>query len=436
MEDMQEVKQTRGNQGDGSIQAVARGKWRVAVDFGVNPVTRKRERVTRVVNGTKADARKVRDQIKQEHDNGLTVDGDRVTFSEFAATWREARTVSAEVGKAHLERERQMLNDVNAYIGNARLRDITPQVVESLYTTIKSDKVAQRGKFSGTSLRMIHQMVRQIMQKAVDYDYILRNPCDRVKAPKADDPERRSLTIEDGVRLLSCVDDAEAEAYAEMADKEARQTERGNLFGREYLRGLNLVGNSLAVRIGLATGMRRGEVFGLSWRSVDLHQPCIRVRQSLTAYGELKPPKSKAGVRTVAIDAITAMHLRQWKDRQAVEMLKIGIKQDDDTPVCCSEKGGLIDLHNFERWWRQFRARFGFDGLKFHELRHTQATQLLANGVDVKTVQTRLGHSNASLTLNWYAHAIPENDEKAAQLVGELFTRKPEEPRIIEVRTA
>ncbi|MEF9877688.1 MAG: tyrosine-type recombinase/integrase, partial [Gordonibacter sp.] len=89
-----------------------------------------------------------------------------------------------------------------------------------------------------------------------------------------------------------------------------------------------------------------------------------------------------------------------------------------------------------ERWWRQFRTRFGFDNLKFHELRHTQATQLLANGVDVKAVQTRLGHSNASLTLNWYAHAIPENDEKAAQLVGELFARKPEKPRIIEVRTA
>lgn len=72
----------------------------------------------------------------------------------------------------------------------------------------------------------------------------------------------------------------------------------------------------------------------------------------------------------------------------------------------------------------------------FHELRHTQATQLLANGVDVKTVQNRLGHADASLTLNQYSHAIPDNDEKAAQLVGALFAKKPEETPIICMKTA
>jgi len=58
-------------------------------------------------------------------------------------------------------------------------------------------------------------------------------------------------------------------------------------------------------------------------------------------------------------------------------------------------------------------AEHGFEGLKFHELRHTQATQLLANGVDVETVLTRLGHANASITLGWCAHAIPEKHHEA-----------------------
>ena len=79
-------------------------------------------------------------------------------------------------------------------------------------------------------------------------------------------------------------------------------------------------------------------------------------------------------------------------------------------------------LHrSFTRWWGVFRDGHGFPTLKFHELRHTQATQLLANGVDVKTVQARLGHANASVTLNWYAHAVPENDVEAAAVVGNLF---------------
>lgn len=422
--------------GDGSIYELGRNKWRVMVDFGTNLITKKRERVTRVVNGTKAEARKVRDQLRNEHENGLRADAEKLTFAEFAVQYHEARCASGEIGKTHLDRERTELNTICAYLGNTLLRDITPQVIETLYAVVKRDKIAERGSYSGTTLNQLHGTLKRVLQKAVDYDLLMRNPCARVKAPKKDDPERRSLSIEEGVRLLECVNEAERQAYREMDEKEARQAARGNIFGREYLRGLNLISNALAVRIGLATGMRRGEVFGLSWGGVDLNQPCIHVRQTLTTYGELKPPKSKAGIRTVFIDEATAIHLKQWKERQNIELIKLGIRQSNDTPVCCSEKGGRIDLHNFERWWRRFKTHNGFDGLKFHELRHTQATQLLANGVDVKTVQSRLGHSNASLTLNWYAHAIPENDEKAAQLVGELFSSAPKTTTIIEIKTA
>ncbi len=148
----------------------------------------------------------------------------------------------------------------------------------------------------------------------------------------------------------------------------------------------------------------------------------MKDRQSLTQYGENKTPKTKSGLRTISLDLATARRLARWKGEQSRYLEMLGIEQTDETPVCCSNVGGWCDLHNFESWWRRFRNENGFEGLKFHELRHTQATQLLANGVDVKTVQTRMGHSNASLTLNWYAHAIPENDRKAADILGELFS--------------
>lgn len=192
----------------------------------------------------------------------------------------------------------------------------------------------------------------------------------------------------------------------------------------------------ISVRLATETGMRRWEVFGLTWGSVDLHQRCARASQSLTVEGRIKEPKTRAGERTVGFTSDGAKHLALWKQRQAVELMKLGIKQDDSTPVCCSDAGTCYDLPNFERWWRRFRARYGFEGLKFHELRHTQATQLLASGVDIKTVQERLGHPNAAITLTWYAHTIPENDRKAADLIGELFARRPEEARIVKVKTA
>ena len=430
--------------GDGSIVEVkdkngksyTPKKWRVCVSFGNDPITGERLKAQRIVNGTKLDARALRDQLKRDHESGLRLDADKETFADFSAVWLEARRVSGEVGLSRLDKEKRMLDLLCSYIADMAIPDITPQVIEKLYAAIKADKVAKRGAYSGTTLKMIHQLLKQILGKALDYGYILRNPCDRVKAPKADEPERRSLTAEQGAVLLSKLNSAETEAYEAMQAKEQRQLERGNLFDRTYLRGLNLVSNIVAVRIGLATGMRRGEVFGLSWGCVNLESGVIRVEQSLTEYGELKPPKSKAGIRSIHIDRETVRHLSTWKSRQAAELRKLYVKQDAASPVCCSEVGGRIDLHNFERWWRRFRKELGFEGLKFHELRHTQATQLLANGVDVKTVQTRMGHANAAITLNWYAHAIPENDEKAAQLVGKLFETEPKTARIIELKTA
>lgn len=423
--------------GDGGLSEIRRGVWRVTLSFGKDPITGKRERVTKTVHGSKADARKVRDQIRRDHEAGLRLDADKITFGEFAKQWFNSRVETSAVEKSRTERERSILKTLNRYLANVRICEITPQAVQTLYSEIRKDKESELGKrYSGTSLRMIHVVFKQILQQAVNFDLILRNPCDRVTAPKADDPERRSLSAEDAAKLLSCVDEAEASAYETMQEKERRQFDRGNGFGRTYLRGLNHVSNALAVRIGLATGMRRGEVFGLSWGCVDLERGVLSVRRSLTSYGDLKAPKTRAGIRNIAVDASTVAHLAKWKAAQASELLKLGIRQEDETPVCCSEKGGFADLHNFERWWRRFRSESGFQTLKFHELRHTQATQLLANGVDVKTVQTRLGHSNASLTLNWYAHAMPENDEKAAELMGALLSAKPKETPVLKVKTA
>lgn len=138
----------------------------------------------------------------------------------------------------------------------------------------------------------------------------------------------------------------------------------------------------------LPSGIRSGEVFAVTWENVDLDRRTIRVCQSITYQRKVKTPKTQAGIRTLAIDATTGSHLAMWKARQATELARIGVKQAEKTPVCCSDTGGWYRIDNFERRWGVWRKEHGFEGLKFHELRHTQATQLLANGVDVKTVQT------------------------------------------------
>lgn len=280
-------------------------------------------------------------------------------------------------------------------------------------------------------MNSVHTPLKNVFEKVIDYDIIYRNPCKRITAPRCHKPHRRSLTAEQGADLLSVVNECEDAAYAELDEKDSRRAYReghGIAKERRAVRGIHGISCIVAVRIGLATGMRRGEVFALCWENVDLDRRTIRVCQSITYQRQIKTPKTQAGIRTLAIDATTASHLAVWKERQAAELAKICVRQTDETPVCCSDTGGWYRIDNFEHWWGVWRKEHGFEGLKFHELRHTQATQLLANGVDVKTVQTRLGHANASITLGWHAHAIPENDHEAAQKLGALLSAPKQQP--------
>lgn len=407
--------------GDGSISQLGRNHWKVRVDFGTDPITGKRHVVSRNVRGTKAEARKLRDQIRKEQESGIKADAGKTTLSEFIQTWADNKKSSGVAAHETVQGYLSRLAHVERYIGNVPINKIDAQTIESVYAAIRKDE-----GLSGTSMNQIHTLLKGVLKKAVDYDYLLRNPCDRVTAPKKNDVDRRSLDADECARLARSLDDAERKHLADMKAKEVRMSKLDKTTNRISVRGIGKLGCIQAVRIALATGMRRGEVAGLEWGNVDLDAAVINVTQSRTKYNTNKAPKTKAGIRTIHLDRDTVASLADWKACQRELLETIGIEQCDTTPVCCSDIGGYIDLSNFERFWRSFKKEYSFEGLRFHELRHTQATQLLANGMDVKTVQARMGHSNASVTLNWYAHAVDDNDKAAADMVGCLLSGKQE----------
>lgn len=418
--------------GDGSITQRGKGVWEVAISCGKDPITGKYRRITKTVHGTKRDAAKVRDQIKQELESGISIEARSITLAQFVPMWASAKRTAGRASEDTIVRETKRLEPVLERIGNVRLMDIDARTIEAVYADIMDERC-----WSGTTLHHLHVTLKNVLKKAVNSDLIVRNPCERVESPQMSDHERKSLSADESASLLARVDEAETRAYAKCAEKEHRQAKRGNTTTRSFAYGIATLSKILAVRIAMATGMRRGEVFGLTWDAVDLNAPSVRVEQSLTRYGTTKKPKTKKGIRTVHLDPKTAAHLSEWKRFQASMLFSFGVKQGASTPVCCSNVGGWIDLSNFEGWWQQFRENAGFPSLKFHELRHTQASQLLANGVDVKTVQERLGHANASITLDWYAHAMPENDAKAALVIGDVLAGKARpKARIINLKTA
>lgn len=417
--------------GDGHIEQMSRDKWRVFVDFGINPITGKRDRVTRVVNGSKRDAIKVRDQIKRDRENGLQANGGRVTFREIAEQWRDQRVAMDKYAAATLQSDKQYADLLCKYIGELPLEKVTPSIVETLLTTIKADKEAQGVSFGARSMNLVFITLRSILHKAVNFDLIARNPCDKVDKPKDSCNNRESLSLEDAQRLLSCLDKYETDTYEQLHAKEERREARKEK-PRESVQGLFDLSNVLALRLAHATGMRAGEAYGLSWGFFDMDNARVKVTQQLNSSDEITGLKTKASYRTIVIDADTVEHFRRWKTEQAKYLLSIGVAQKNDTPVFCSNTGGYLSRQNAAKWVRRWADAHDFEGMSMHILRHTQATHLLARGIDVKTVQTRLGHSSAAMTLDRYGHAIPGNDEKAASVIAAAFKK----PAIKAVKTA
>jgi integrase len=175
----------------------------------------------------------------------------------------------------------------------------------------------------------------------------------------------------------------------------------------------------LAVR----TGMRRGEILGLQWRDVDCDTATVRTVRSLeqTKAGlRLKDTKTKHGRRTIRVDAGVVAFLRQLKIETLEQRMACGIGGKlDDVPVF-SFLGELIPPDKVSRdWARNAKVR-----PTFHSLRHTHATVLLNNGVDIIVVSRRLGHSKPSITLDVYGHLIKGSDDKAALVTGDLLALK------------
>lgn len=170
--------------------------------------------------------------------------------------------------------------------------------------------------------------------------------------------------------------------------------------------------------IALGTGMRRGEMIALDWDHVDLAKATVSVQRSALEIGkDLVTSDTKTHEsRTVALDATTAAVLRAWRSRQVTERLEAGTAWQDTGGHVFTWPDGTRLLPDYATHaFIAAQKGLGLPRMTLHGCRHTHATTLLRAGIPVHVVSKRLGHRNASVTLNVYADAVPHDDDKAVQ---------------------
>jgi integrase len=378
----------------GHIRERSPGSFELRYSLGTDPATGRRKIATATVRGTRKEAEKELRRLLRALDTGEHVDPSRITVREWLRQWLGA--IRAEVAPKSAERYGEIVNNylVQA-LGNLQLAKLAPVHLQDAYNVWASGgrRDGKPGGLSPQTRRHIHRILSAALARAVEHQLIARNPCDAFKKrlPKVEHREMATLTAEQSAMLLDAV-------------------RHSHIYW--------------PVLIALATGARRGEVLAIRWRNVDLYCGTIRIVESLeqtkTAL-RFKAPKTDRP-RAVTLPSFAVEELRRLKQKQAESLLMLGVRQTGETLVCARRDGEPLQPQSLTHEFPRFLARLkDFPRVRFHDLRHSHATQLLLAGVHPKIAQERLGHSTVTTTLDLYSHVTATMQEDAAGKLDAAF---------------
>lgn len=283
-----------------------------------------------------------------------------------------------------------MVKKIFPVLGRVKVADLAPAHVET-------PLAAYRGKASAVTLAGLHNTMRAAWNRGKRWRLVTgENPCAGVDPPKLDREARRPLEPDEARRLL--------------------ETARGDrLFA--------------LLMVALTTGLRQGELLGLTWADVDLDRGVITVRRSLEGVRGGEPvfgdAKTRASVRSVPIGPAVVEALREHQGRQQVlERIEAGSRWRDLGLVFTAGQGSPVMATNLRRrWWRPLLRRAGLrEDLHFHDLRHTFATLALSEGRDLSGVSEVLGHADKRTMLTMYVHGRDTKKREAVSALEKLLT--------------
>ncbi len=175
-----------------------------------------------------------------------------------------------------------------------------------------------------------------------------------------------------------------------------------------------------ALHLAAHTGMRRGEIAGLKWLDLDTRANRLSIRRTLQCVGGTATefgPRTRTSRRTVELDAATVDLLQRWRRRLEADALPAGI----DDWMFCNTAGRYLNPQSISQLFDRIIARTDIPRVRFHDLRHTHASLLIADGEDVKVVSERLGHAHPSFTIHTYQHLVPGMSAAAAERFAKMI---------------
>jgi len=365
----------RGNN-EGSIFKRKDGRWCAQVSLNGRRITK--------YSKTQKECRDWVNQTLDKIDHGLTFDGAQVSLQQYMESWLSGKVLARRPSTVRNYRRYMNLYILPA-LGRMRLQAITPSHIRQLYLRMQSE-----GKGART-IQLVHVTLHCAFAQAVKEGLIGHNPLEAVERPKV-----------------------ETKRYDIFTEKQARTfitAAKGHPYEALFF-------------LALTTGMRKGEILGLMWTDVDWEKSILRIERQLqpVSYegGALVPTKTKSGRRHIMVGKVALALLKEHRERQELQKAVAGNRWQEHGMLFTTSIGTYIDQTKVSRAFKCILREAGLPDLRFHDLRHTSISILLDNGTPVNTVQSRAGHSKASVTTDIYGHAIARSQEVAARMIEEI----------------
>jgi integrase len=386
------------------------GHWELRAFTGRDQVTGKPRQVTRTFHGTEKEAGKALSQLVSEVETD-TFDRTSATVGQLLDKWLEVAETNQRPRTLY-ENKRKIEGRIRPVLGSVRLDKLGGDTLDAAYRQWLSEGL------SPTTVHMYHAILSAACRQAVKWGWINAAPTARATPPKV---ERKEMVVPTPDQLSSLVN-AAIDVDPVLAT---------------------------AVALAALTGARRGELVALRWSDIDLAAGRVRFARSLTVAGgeqHTGPTKTHAS-REIALDELGIEVLqRRWDDMDDLSAWAESPLVSDPFVLSYNANGAIpanpdTFTHRFGRLCQKMEApalakvrksnpkatrkdlapadRWPF---RFHDLRHFSVTTLIAAGVDVRTVAERHGHARATMTLDRYAHALPERDREAAGVLGSALT--------------
>lgn len=374
----------------GSIQDRGNGSYLLAYHVGYD-AKGKRIRKTRTIKAkNRTQANKMLAAFITEIETGEYVAPSYTCLGDYVNIWRNQAVKKLAPGTMETY-EYSLSGRILPALSHYKMEDISHVHINGFLQSLETDGLAS------ATIKKQYNILNSIFKLAQKNDIIKKNPMEKVDPPV--------VTYKEGQVYNS----DELKALYQLLNQEENKQQ------------------ALIIKLALKTGLRKGEILGLQWNDVDFATNTIHVRYSLSYTKKggylLKEPKTKNSVRKVAPPAKLMDELKKHiftKKTDRMEAKELW-QEGKYSFVFSADLGKPLHLDAPNRWWTRFLARKGFKKIRFHDLRHTAATDLINKGANLHSISKRLGHSSYVITTNIYGHYLEEADQKIADLLNEDY---------------